>query len=154
MHREGIVECMKALQHYEATLEKDRIKFDTTSAENCLDYVLNQIRANNGQIFVALDRGAVIGFCSLWIERDDTQYLISTMGTWAYISDIVVLESYRGQGIAGLLMGRAERHAREKGVSVARMNTLARNEQARVAYQRLGYREYELSLVKELPPID
>ena len=67
-----------------------------------------------------------------------------------YISDVVVSEQAEGKGIARVLMERAEAWARECGFRILALDVFALNTHARSFYQRLGYVEETLKLIKEL----
>ena len=60
--------------------------------------------------FAAVLNGEIIGYCT-FLRTDyypDNRY-------WPWISSIFVGESYRGQGVCGLLIETAIRYAREQG---------------------------------------
>ncbi|AKH22094.1 GNAT family acetyltransferase [Sedimenticola thiotaurini] len=60
------------------------------------------------------------------------------------IHDVVVLDGYRGQGIARRLLERVEAHARERGCCKLTLEVLAGNRRARSVYQQAGFSGYEL----------
>jgi len=47
-------------------------------------------------------------------------------------------------------MNAAEHYLRDTGVAVVKVGVLAKNTDARNFYSHLGYRDYELSLIKNL----
>jgi ribosomal protein S18 acetylase RimI-like enzyme len=67
-----------------------------------------------------------------------------------YISDVAVSEQAEGKGVARALMERAEAWARECGFRILALDVFASNVHARSFYQRLGYVEETLKLIKEL----
>jgi len=69
---------------------------------------------------------------------------------YAYISDLVVLPSYRRQGIARELLRHAEAYAGARGAKLLRIGVLAKNRIARDLYGKLGFEDYQLQLVKKL----
>jgi GNAT superfamily N-acetyltransferase len=60
------------------------------------------------------------------------------------IHDIVVAPAYRGAGLAGRLLARAEAIARDRGCCKLTLEVLEGNRAARAAYRRSGFRPYEL----------
>lgn len=60
------------------------------------------------------------------------------------IHDVVVLEGYRGQGIARQLLQRVEAHARARDCCKLTLEVLAGNQQARAVYRKAGFAGYEL----------
>ncbi len=67
-----------------------------------------------------------------------------------YISAVAVSEQAEGKGVARALMERAEAWARECGFRILALDVFALNIHARSFYQRLGYVEETLKLIKEL----
>ena len=75
-------------------------------------------------------------------DEDQTDY--------AYISDLVVLPSYRGHGLGRHLIQHAEAFARDRGAKVVRVGVLAKNRAARELYRNMGFADYQVQLVKQL----
>jgi ribosomal protein S18 acetylase RimI-like enzyme len=120
-------------------------------ADVYLERLLEQCAQMDGQIYVSVDAetGAVAGYVAVLgemesIEPDDDP------APYAYLSDLVVLENYRGRGIASQLADAAERHARALGMSRIRLQVLARNVGARRLYERAGYEDHIVQMEKRL----
>ncbi len=60
------------------------------------------------------------------------------------IHDVVVLDGYRGQGIARQLLQRVEAHARTLGCCKLTLEVLEGNHKAQAVYRRAGFAGYEL----------
>lgn len=60
------------------------------------------------------------------------------------IHDIIVKSGFRGRGIAGQLLEAIEPIARAKDCCKLTLEVLSGNEPAKVAYQRQGFRAYQL----------
>lgn len=60
------------------------------------------------------------------------------------IHDVVVLDGYRGKGIARQLLQRVEEHARACGCCKLTLEVLEGNRPAQVVYQKVGFAGYEL----------
>lgn len=69
-----------------------------------------------------------------------------------YLATLAVTEEAEGQGVGRALMAAAEEWARERGYRLLALEVFAANQRARAFYQRLGYQEETLKLVKELRP--
>lgn len=67
-----------------------------------------------------------------------------------YISAVAVSEQAESKGVARALMERAEAWASECGFRILALDVFALNTHARSFYQRLGYVEETLKLIKEL----
>jgi GNAT superfamily N-acetyltransferase len=59
---------------------------------------------------VAVDDGAVVGFCSLHYRSR-----LNQVTPEAWVPDLIVRESLRSGGVGGALLGEAKRRARERG---------------------------------------
>lgn len=60
------------------------------------------------------------------------------------IHDIAVLPQYRGQGIASLLLARAEKIARQRHCCKLTLEVLSGNQAAMAVYKKFGFRDYQL----------
>ena len=60
------------------------------------------------------------------------------------IHDVVVLDEYRGSGIAGKMLEKVEQIARSKGCCKLTLEVLSNNEAAQSAYQKFGFSDYQL----------
>lgn len=69
---------------------------------------------------------------------------------FAWVAELYVLESHRGQGVGEALLARAEAHARDLGVYKIELSVVAENKAARRFYTRLGYRDRSLVMTKRL----
>jgi GNAT superfamily N-acetyltransferase len=83
------------------------------------------------------------------LEHEEDVYL-STLVDYAYVSDLVVLSSHRGQGYGTALLQKAEEFARQRGMTMLKIQVLVKNQQATSVYLHAGFRPYELALLKPL----
>lgn len=60
------------------------------------------------------------------------------------IHDVYVANGYRGQGIAGQMMQKAEQIARNRGCCKLTLEVLSKNQAAKASYQASGYTPYQL----------
>ncbi len=143
-----VKQCIIELQDFERTLEADRVEGEQIVERNFqeLQEAHNQ---HTGRIFVAEVEEGVVGFINVRFEHENETYL-SYLVDYAYVSDIVVLQGYRGQGIGTMLLQQAEAFARQQGATTLKIQVLARNQQAADVYQHAGFRPYELALLKHL----
>ncbi len=70
----------------------------------------------------------------------------------AYIGELAVAEAAEGQGAGTMLVRACERWAREQGYAQIVLDTGFANERGRHFYERLGYREETVKLVRRLEP--
>jgi ribosomal protein S18 acetylase RimI-like enzyme len=146
--QERLEACILELQNFEHALEPDRVEGTRIVARNRED-LLAIVRQNRGQIFVAEMNAEVVGFVCVCLEHEEDVYL-STLVDYAYVSDLVVLSSYRGQGYGTALLQKAEEFARLQGMTMLKIQVLVKNQQATSVYLHAGFRPYELALLKPL----
>jgi GNAT superfamily N-acetyltransferase len=146
--QERLDACILELQNFERTLEPDRVEGAQMVVRN-REELLAMVRQNRGQLFVAEANAEVVGFVAVRLEHEADTYL-STLVDYAYISDLVVLPSHRGQGYGAALLQQAEEWARQQGMKMLRIQVLAKNQQATSIYLQAGFRPYELALLKQV----
>jgi ribosomal protein S18 acetylase RimI-like enzyme len=141
-------ECVVELQEFERTIEP-ALPAGTAMADAYLAYIVERCREYHGKVFVAEVDGQVVGFVSVWARVPPTEP-DEPQTEYAYISDLVVLASFRQRGLGRALLERAERFAREQKATVIRIGVLAQNVIARQLYLNLGFTERRIELVKDL----
>lgn len=146
--QEGLEACILELQNFERSLEPDRVEGAQMVVRN-REELLAIVRQNRGQIFVAEVNAEVVGFACVRLEHEEGEYL-STLVDYAYISDLVVLPAHRGQGYGTTLLTFAEEFARQRGMTMLKIQVLVKNQQATSVYVHAGFRPYELALLKPL----
>ena len=77
---------------------------------------------------VAENDGRVIGFAGTWIVLDE-----------AHVTNVAVLEEYRGQGIGKKLTQALMQYAANLGVTYATLEVRRSNERAQNLYKTLGF---------------
>jgi ribosomal protein S18 acetylase RimI-like enzyme len=103
----------------------------------------------DGSVFVAVVGVAVVGFvCVLAnVPRSDPD---DSDASHAFIGEVSVLPSHRGKGVGEALVEHATRHCEERGASNVRLMVLAENSGARRLYQRLGFRDAVVTMIRRL----
>jgi len=72
---------------------------------------------------------------------------------FAYLADLALAEWAEGLGLGQLLLTEAEHWARRQGLGHIQLHVFATNARARKLYERAGYTEATLGLVKILKPV-
>lgn len=126
-------------------------KFDSyksTKIENAIKYkneLLETINKQHGELLVAKDSNKILGLVAWFLEEEyefDEPY--------GYISDIVVSENFRGQGIGQKLLDVAIQHIKNIEVKRIHIGVLLSNSETKDFYLKNGFTEYSIELVKEL----
>ncbi len=146
--QDRVKQCIIELQDFERVLEPDRVVGELVCERNFQE-LQEAHHQNTSKMFVAEVEEGVVGFINIRFEHESQTYL-SSLIDYAYISDIVVLQKYRGQGIRTMLLQQAEDFAKQQGATALKIGVLARNQQAADVYQHAGFRAYEVILLKHL----
>lgn len=148
--REPVIELVRELQIAEGRLY-DRMKPPEEIGDWYLDDLLSTCEKQKGQIFLADRHGLVVGYAVVLAEvpsedvsPDEVPYL------YAFITDVSVTESLRGQGIGRMLMQKCEAYAREQKAKWLRIGVLVDNGPAVRTYEQAGFRALTMEMEKVL----
>lgn len=146
--RAAVVGLVHQLNLFEDAISADRAR-DVKAAEACLDSDLSRIARDGGAIMVAVDGRDVVGMMCFVLEQPQP-YLRAEIAQVGWVSELVIDERYRGQGIGTALLAEAERLARSFGVKRLMIGAIVGNHIARKAYERFGFRPAVMELSKDL----
>jgi GNAT superfamily N-acetyltransferase len=146
--RDAVVDLIQALNAFEAAITDDRL-VSRAAAAAYHKALLERIAKQNGRMVVADAAGRVVGALGL-VVQDDHAFIRDEVRRHAYVTDLVVAEGWRGQGIGRLLLAEAERLARAQGLKRLVIGVLAGNGGAERLYEDVGFRPYASALVKPL----
>lgn len=141
-----VLECIVELQDTECALS-DMKKPGKEMAEEYFASIYKPMQEEKGDIVVAECEGKVSGFIAYEIEDND---ITDKPGQHIYISDLVVLQRFRGRGIATILMKQVEQVAKEKNIKRINIGVMAENQPALQLYLKQGYSPTYYSLWKEV----
>lgn len=110
-------------------------------------HLLEQTRKSGGTIALAVVGGDIAGYACLF-GRVLAHDLDEVQTPFACLAEIYVRSAWQGHAIGTALLEHAEAFARGLGVPKLELGVLARNAGARRFYQREGYTERVLTLVK------
>lgn len=123
------VSTNKALKAINQLLPQLSVSAKTIS----MDRLSELIDSDNTLIFIGTDdNGSIVGMLSLIVMRIPT-------GNKAWIEDVVVDQSARGQGVGKSLMNHALQQAKKQGVKSIDLTSRPSRESANKLYQNLGY---------------
>lgn len=141
-----IIKALMELQAHEHDLSDTR---KAPSIQVCEEYflvLLKNIETQDGKIFVCLQDDIFTGFISCYIEQNEVVFEEGNSNIYALISDICVLKNFQNQGIAGHLMDKVFDHLRSKQFNGrVSANSLANNLSAIRAYNKYGFKPYEIT---------
>jgi GNAT superfamily N-acetyltransferase len=146
--RGGILEGMIALQTHERSVEPDRAD-PAVVAGPYVDDLFARRRKGTVEILVAEIDARVVGWIGV-VARYTSEDILEQHREFAYITDLIVLEAYRGRGVGRRLLEAAEAYAASKGARRLKVGVLAANRSAHRVYAAAGFRDYEVILAKEI----
>jgi GNAT superfamily N-acetyltransferase len=146
--RQAVVGLVHQLNLFEDGISADRAR-DLKAAEACLESDLRRVGRDGGALMVALDGAEPVGMMCFVLEPPQP-YLRADLGRVGWVTELVVDERYRGQGIGTALLEEAERLARGHGVRRLMIGAIVGNHVARKAYERFGFRPAVMELAKDL----
>src|SRR4051812_46015522 len=101
-----VEECFIELQEFERRIEPRRVEGKLV-AKKYLQHMFEKCAQTQGQVFVLDDNKRIAGFVSVWTKMK-VNGLVNEESEVAYISDLIVVADYRGQGWGRALLKRAE----------------------------------------------
>jgi ribosomal protein S18 acetylase RimI-like enzyme len=146
--RSQLISCIVEMQDFERSVEP-MLPAGVDMADSYVELLLKRCSGTSGRVFIAEAKQTVVGFVGV-IARVDPNESDEEPTPYTYISDLVVLPTHRRRGIGSALLQRAEAYGRDRGITLFRINVLAKNQVARQLYRTLGFSEYRIQLVKRL----
>ena len=108
---------------------------------------LSHAIGSSGTVLIAEDDdGTPLGFAHLHPVTD------LTGRRRGHVSDLAVSEGARGHGVGRALIGAAEQWARAEGYELLGLTAIATNEPALGFYEKLGFGQDTITLVKPVEP--
>jgi GNAT superfamily N-acetyltransferase len=141
-------DCLIELQEFERRVDA-RMPAGEEIADAYMSDMFLQCAMSKGTIFVADMDGRVVGFATL-LSQFSSGELDDGDLEFALLSDIVVREECRGQGVGRQLLESAEEQARKDGARWLRVSVLAKNRLARQLYESIGFSELYIDFEKAL----
>lgn len=146
--RNTVVELIHRLNMFEAELTGDRRR-DYGAAHTYYDDLMTRLSRRGGRIVLA-EMGSVVVAAMGFSLDQDAAYITDDVRQHGTVTDLIVDEEWRGQGIGRKLLMEAERLTREAGLKRLVIGALAANERAERTYRAFGFQPYVSILTKEL----
>ena len=110
-------------------------KIDRLSDSDIVDYFSQWIDDEDGETFIALTGGRIVGYITVYVRTQPIYWKIKKVGD---ISGLMVQKAYRRRGIAGQLLAKARAFFEKKGVRYFTVYTAIGNRGALEFYERSG----------------
>ena len=105
---------------------------------------------SKGRIRIVTRGGAVVGYATILTDVLVDSEPGEVSYSHAYLGELFVAASERGNGVGQLLIADCEAIARAAGAKWLRISALAGNDRARRIYQAYGFREHVVTFEKPL----
>ena len=136
------------MQNYECQFDSRMLKGEQI-ADDYTTNMLEKCRKYNGIILVVDTESGVAGYLTLLINVP-TEEIYDGKYEYALVSDIVVLERFKGRGYGKLLLNEATRIARDKNAKWLRLQVLSENQIAKTLYKQADFQELYVDMEKDL----
>ncbi len=110
-------------------------------------HILSVYEEDENQILIAENDDKIVGFIK--IKTLETLHLVSDIKC-SLISLMYVLPEFRRMGIASTLMNRVFEYVKSKGATHVRLNVMTSNIPAYNLYEKMGFKDYSLLMMKQL----
>ena len=141
-------QCLIELQNFERALDP-RLPLGEDIVDAYIPDMLQRCRECNGTVLVAEVDKQVAGYVTIMAKVSSEEIGAGNV-EFGLVTDIVVLQSYRGTGLGKELLAAAEAYARANGVKWLRIGALAANDAARTMYSSTGFAGLYVELEKDL----
>jgi ribosomal protein S18 acetylase RimI-like enzyme len=152
MDRTQIITLFDEFQDYIAALDPlHRVRRLPGYGAQALRETLAEIAAHEGKFCVAVENDAVIGFgVGIVIRPTPDEHLSLIESSRGRITQLYVVEPYRGKGIARQLIQHLESYLAAKGCDVVLIEVFAPNHAARQFYEASDYQERDIHVVRRI----
>lgn len=148
LHLYAVRECLVELQDFERKIDP-RMPTGVQIDKAYVAEMRKRCKTSDGKILVAQVGADVVGYATV-LSKVQSDEIDAGDLEYALISDLVVKEAYRGNGIGSRLMREAEAFAIANGAKWLRIGVLAANQLVRKLYESNGFSEVYVELEKSL----
>ena len=148
--RQDVVRCIGLLQDYIATLDplhrhRHLADFD---AETYISGSFEEVKKHSGAVYVAEEEGNMVGCIIGAVYQDLPDSIQRYPSTNGKIVELIVLPEHRGKGVGNALMERMEQYLVSQKCTVITVECFAPNMDAHRFYEKLGYNDRLITLIK------
>lgn len=146
--KEALLECMIQLQNFVGLMDPlQRVRTEKDfDAVAYMQKSMNEVK-KDGMIYVAEQSGKFAG-CIIGIIDPPEHNLEGYPSTDGIIEELFIHPDNRGQGVGAILMKKIEEYFWSRGCSVVKVNCFAPNKKAHTFYEKLGYEDRLITLIK------
>lgn len=151
-YRNQVTHLLVELQSYLAEIDDEKVQIvNAEFRNNYLDYVLDTVKFDNGKIYLAVENNEPIGLIAGTIEQKDREdELCTNLPVRGVVTELVVSQNNRGKGVGKELFSTMETYFKIMNCEFVSVNVFALNKTAISFYQRLGYKERNIEMIRKL----
>lgn len=143
-----LIRLVRELQSHEIVYYDRMIPADAIAGWY-IDSIRKDCQENAGHIRIAIRESLPVGYC-VTLTRVPSEEADEQPFNYAYVSELAIAQSARGQGIGKRLLQDAECLARAADAKWLRVSVLAKNTVARELYSNHGFAEHLINMEKPL----
>lgn len=145
-----LVQLVEELQDYLVQIDPlKRLRRLPEYGKIYADNLLKKITEKKGIIYMAefenIPVGMIAGIIEEFTKNDEIECISSKP---ARILELIVSEKYRGKNIGSLLMNKIEEYFQIQGCDIVRVEVFEPNKKTHNFYQKLGYNDRVIDMVK------
>jgi len=125
-----------------ANLEPDYFK----KAEQSKEFIKEMIESPNSDILLSYSKQLVVGF-SMIKEVETPAYPMMKNRKYAYILDLVVTQSNRGQGLGKELLNDSIAWQKMRQLEYIELCVIEKNNHAKKMYESLGFKTFSRQMI-------
>lgn len=150
--RSFIIECMENLWDYLSDLDDlKRMTRKPEYGEVFTQKLLKEVTSREGIIYIASEKEKNIAFIAGTIlKQTEEERLAAIPHTDGRVNKLFIKEKYRKKGVGKLLMEKMEEYFKSKDCDLARVEVFDPNVDAHAFYEKLGYRNRVIDMVKRI----
>lgn len=152
-----VCQLMEDFQRHLAELDKlGMLIVDENYGQKYTDATLKELPKDNGKFLVAWSKDApekIVGLAvGIAPERKDAFYdsIGHKLKKEGRITELFVIEEYRGRGIARELLAEIDKFFLENKCTQVRLSVMADNKQAQKAYEKMGFQDRTIEMLKKI----
>lgn len=151
--RPTLVQLITELQGHLASLDPlRRVRaLQDFDASQYVDHLLAQLNKDNGVLFIAEEDGAPLGVIAGSMPSPSAD---DSLGHYPVkegkVNELVVSEKHREKGAGRMLMETLEKYCKEQHCGYLRVGCFASNTGAHVFYEKCGYGDRSIEMLKKL----
>lgn len=118
---------------------EDRLKLSDNCREEYKNYISYHIINPDAFIFVAENKGEVVGYCLSYKIENLPMLKPDFLG---YISDISITDKFKGKGVGTLLIDKAKDWFLSENIKIIQLQVYDKNEMGKKFWEKTGFKPF------------